>query len=84
MYLVSQENIIPQRQTITTLYHLVAVSKILVENVNMTSIEISFLEEQDLSLPQVQHQRISYVMSMRRYKTQRTMPLSSTWELIIF
>ena len=81
---MSQENIIPQRQTLTTLYHLVALSKILVENVNMTSIEISFLEEQDLSIPQVQHQRISYVMSVRRYKTQRTMPLSSTWELMIF
>ena len=63
---MSQENIIPQRQTLTTLYHLVALSKILVENVNMTSIEISFLEEQDLSIPQVQHQRISYVMSVRR------------------
>ena len=53
----------------------------LVENVDMTSIEISFLEEQDLNISLVRHQRISYVMLMQRYKTQRTMPSSSTWEL---
>ena len=31
-----------------------------------------------------QHQRISYVMSMWRCKTLRTIPLSSTWQLMIF
>ena len=63
---------------------MVTVSQILIENVNMISIEILFLEEQDLSIFLVRHQKISYVMSMRRCKTQRTMPLSSTWELMVF
>ena len=35
------------------------VSQILVENVNVISIEISFLEEQDLSISLVRHQKIS-------------------------
>ena len=83
-YIVRQENI-PQRQTIATLLFLVTVSQILVENVNVISIEISFLEEQDLSISLVRHQKTSHVMSMRRYKTQRTMHvLLSTWELVIF
>ena len=37
-YTVRQENIIPQRQKLTTLQVLVTVSQILVENVNMISI----------------------------------------------
>ena len=52
-YTVRQENIIPKRQTITTLQFLVTVSQILVENVNTISIEISFLEEQDDAIIQV-------------------------------
>ena len=67
-YIVRRENIIPQRQTMTTLKFLVTVSQISVENVNMISIETSFLEEQDLSISLVRHQRTFYVMSMRRYK----------------
>ena len=55
----------------------------LVENVNLVSIEISFLQEQDLSISLSRYQRISYVMSMRRYKTQRTMPLSSTLMILM-
>ena len=41
---------------------------------NNKIIEISFLKEQDLAISLERHQRISYVMSMQRYKTQCTMP----------